>query len=114
MKKYAAAFHLNILNSSTVEGSSFNKTTGTWTFKVRTPLGTKIVKSKHFVQCTGVGGQAPYIPSIPGESEYQGINIHSERYKNPQTLSDKGAKVNLPVPLPLLHTLPASASGLRN
>lgn len=106
MKKYAAAFHLNILNSSRVEGSSFNKTTGTWTFKVRTPLGTKIVKSKHLVLCTGVGGQTPYVPKIPGE--YNGVNIHSERYKNPQkSLSDKGVKVSPPLSL---TTSPVSAS----
>lgn len=93
MKKYAATFNVNILNSSTLEGSSFNKTAGIWSFKVRTPKGTKVIKSKYFVQSTGVGGQKAFVPSIPGE--YKGVNIHSDRYKNPRTLSDKGAKVSL-------------------
>lgn len=91
MKKYAATFHLNSLYSSYIEGSSFNKTTKKWTFKVRTPQGTKIVKSKILVQCTGIGGQKGFVPEIPGE--YKGVNIHSDRYKNPRTLTDKGAKV---------------------
>lgn len=101
MKKYVATFHLNYLNSSTVEGSSFNKTTGKWTCKVRTPFGIKIVKSKHFVQSTGVVGRTPYIPDIPGE--YKGFSIHSGYYKNPRTLTDKGAKVK-PTP-PFLPSL---------
>lgn len=93
MKNYAAAFHLNILNSSSVEGSSFNAASGTWTVLVRTPSGNKVVKAKHLVQSTGIGGAKPYIPELPGAGSYKGINIHSAEYKNPKTLSDKGAKV---------------------
>lgn len=92
MKNYAEAFHLNILNSSVLEGSSFNRTRGMWTFKVRTPSGTKTVKSKHLVQCTGIGSSKPYVPSLPGE--YQGINIHSAEYKNAKKLIERGAKVS--------------------
>lgn len=93
MKTYAATFHLNILNASTVEGSSFNTTTRTWTVKVRTPAGIKVIKAKHLVMSTGIGGSKPYLPDLPGVEGYKGVNIHSERYKNPQTLTDKGAKV---------------------
>lgn len=93
MRMYATTFNLNILHSSALEGSSFNTTTRTWTLKVRTPAGLKVVRSKHLVQCTGVGGSKPFMPNLPGAESYQGVNIHSERYKNPQTLTDQGAKV---------------------
>ncbi|CAN8101232.1 unnamed protein product [Discula destructiva] len=92
MKNYVATFHLNMLNSSSVQESSFNQTTRTWNFKIRTPFGTKVVKSKHLVQSTGIGGQCGYVPDIPGAMDFKGVNIHSEQYKNPRTLSDKGAK----------------------
>lgn len=93
MKKYATTFNLNILHSSSVEGSSFNTATHTWTVKVRTPTGSKVVRAKHLVQSTGVGGSKPFVPNLPGAEDYKGVNIHSERYKNPQTLTDQGAKV---------------------
>lgn len=98
MKKYASTFNLNILHSSRVEGSSFNTTTRMWTIKVRTPAGSKIVRSKHLVQCTGIGGSKGFVPNLPGAEEYQGVNIHSERYKNPRTLTDQGAKVRETLP----------------
>ncbi|KAF3764155.1 hypothetical protein M406DRAFT_71282 [Cryphonectria parasitica EP155] len=90
MKNYAAAFHLPIFNSSVVEGCSLNQARGIWTFKVRTPQGVRTVKSKHLVQATGVFGVAPYVPELPGE--YQGVVVHSAQYKNPKTLTDRGAK----------------------
>lgn len=94
MKRYASNFNLNILHSSWVECSSFNKVTKTWNVKIRTPSGTKTVKAKHLVQATGIGGAEPYIPEIPGADVYKGINIHSVEYKNPKILSEKGAKVS--------------------
>lgn len=95
MKNYAATFDLNILQSSFVEGTSFNESTGIWDVKIHTPQGRKNLKAKHLVQATGIGGSKPYTPDIPGEDLYKGINIHSEKYKNPKTLSDKGVKVRI-------------------
>lgn len=94
MRNYAAKYHLNILCESRTVGSSFNKTKGVWTVKVQTPYGVKIVRAKHLVQSTGLGGDKPYRPQLPGEDTYKGLNIHSAQYKNPTTLSDKGAKVS--------------------
>lgn len=93
MKNYAAALHLNLLNSSHLVGSSFDQARGIWTFRVHTPHGLKTIKSKHLAQCTGIGGTQPFIPDIPGE--YEGINIHSAEYKNPQVLAEKGVKVRM-------------------
>lgn len=94
MRNYAAAFHLNVLGSSAVEACSFRRATRTWTLRVRTPSGTKVVRARHLVQCTSVGGSKPYMPSLPGAEAYKGVSIHSAEYKNPGTLSAKGAKVS--------------------
>lgn len=91
MKRYAEAFNLNLLNSSTVEASCFNESKGTWHFKVQTPWGQKTVVAKHLVQATGSVASTPYLPSIPGQ--YDGVSIHSAEYKNPKVLSQEGVKV---------------------
>lgn len=97
MKTYAATFHLNILNSSTVEESSFSQSKGVWSVKVATPYGVKTVVAKHLVQATGIGCQKPYVPSISGKDLYGGISMHSTEYKNPKQLIDQGAKVTHPL-----------------
>ncbi|KAJ5935764.1 hypothetical protein N7466_005311 [Penicillium verhagenii] len=90
MKRYVQAFDLNLLSSSTIEASSFNDSTDTWRFKIRTPWGLKTVTSKHVVQATGVGCTKPYIPQLPGS--YDGVSIHSSQYKNPLELKKLGVK----------------------
>lgn len=98
MKNYATTFNLNILNSSTVEASSFNRSKGTWSVRIQTPYGVKTVTAKHLVQCTGIGCQKPFTPKIPGKELYKGISIHSAEYKNPKQLIDQGVKVRSPFP----------------
>lgn len=108
MRNYAAAFHLNILHSSTLEGSSYSASRRCWTARVRTPAGVRVVRARHLVQATGIGGSKPFVPSLPGAEGYKGVNIHSAAYKNPRTLTDKGAKVrNGPPPLDELEDPPS-------
>ncbi|ROW11857.1 hypothetical protein VPNG_04914 [Cytospora leucostoma] len=92
MKNYADTFKLNIINSSTVEASSLNQSKGVWDIKIHTPHGSKTVKARHLVQCTGTTGQRPFIPNIPGKESYKGTSVHSAEYKNPKQLIDLGAK----------------------
>ncbi|KUI59726.1 putative indole-3-pyruvate monooxygenase YUCCA11 [Cytospora mali] len=92
MKNYAAAFNLNILNSSTVEASSFSQSKCIWNARIRTPHGIKTVVARNLVQSTGIGSQKAFIPDIPGKESFKGINIHSAIYKNPEQLSLQGAK----------------------
>ncbi|KAJ6084548.1 hypothetical protein N7486_011348 [Penicillium sp. IBT 16267x] len=90
MKRYAEALKINLLNSSTVEASSFNESTDTWLFKIRTPWGQKMVTSKHVVQATGIGCTKPFIPIIP--DNHSGISMHSSQYRNPWELKKLGVK----------------------
>lgn len=96
MREYASKFNLNILHSSTLVGSSFNKAKGVWNAKIRTPFGIKTLRAKQLVQATGVGCDHPYIPKLPGKESYKGVtNFHSKEYKNPRQLLDKGSKASL-------------------
>ncbi|KAG8157406.1 hypothetical protein KVR01_012790 [Diaporthe batatas] len=93
MRDFASKFNLNILHSSWLVGSSFNKTKGVWNAKIHTPFGIKTVRAPQLVQATGVGCDHPYIPKLPGKELYKGVaSIHSKHYKNPKVLQDKGAK----------------------
>ncbi|KAJ5632118.1 hypothetical protein N7490_008457 [Penicillium lividum] len=90
MKRYAQVFTLNLLNSSTIEASSFNESTDSWRFKIRTPSGSKTVTCKHVVQATGLGCTKPFVPQLPGN--YSGVSIHSSQYRNPSELKRLGVK----------------------
>ncbi|KAI3390953.1 hypothetical protein diail_8327 [Diaporthe ilicicola] len=93
MREFASKFNLNILHSSVLVGSSFNKTKGVWNAKIRTPFGIKTLRAKQLVQATGVGCDHPYIPKLPGKESYKGVaSFHSKEYKNPKQLFDRGAK----------------------
>lgn len=95
MREFAKKFNLNILHSSTLVGSSFNKVKGVWNARIRTPFGIKTLRAKQLVQCTGVGCDHPYIPKLPGKELYKGLaSFHSKEYKNPRQLLDKGAKAS--------------------
>lgn len=99
MKEFASKFNLNILHSSWLVGSSFNKTKGVWNVKIHTPFGTKTLRARQLVQATGVGCDHAYIPKLPGKELYKGVaSFHSKYYKNPKVLQDKGAKVSKHLP----------------
>lgn len=96
MREFASKFNLNILHSSWLVGSSFNKIKGVWNARIHTPFGIKTIRARQLVQATGVGCDHPYIPKLRGKEEYQGLaNFHSKYYKNPKQLLDKGAKVRI-------------------
>ncbi|POS69877.1 hypothetical protein DHEL01_v211728, partial [Diaporthe helianthi] len=93
MREFASKFKLNILHSSWLVGSSFNKTKGVWNVKLHTPSGIKTLRAPQLVQATGVGCDQPYMPKLPGKELYKGVaNFHSKYYQNPRGLLDKGAK----------------------
>jgi hypothetical protein len=101
MQRYAAAFKLNMLNSTTIKWTSYDTLRKRWTVKLDTPSGEKNVTSRIFVQATGIGSSKPYVPEIPNKHLYKGINLHSNGFKNGKDLVEKGVKVSIvPVPQP--------------
>lgn len=96
MREFAKKFNLNILHSSILVGSSFNKAKGVWNAKIRTPFGIKTLRAKQLVQSAGLGCDHPYIPKLPGKELYKGVaSFHSKEYKNPKQLLEKGAKASV-------------------
>ncbi|KAH8887797.1 FAD/NAD(P)-binding domain-containing protein [Thozetella sp. PMI_491] len=92
MQRYAAAFKLNMLNSTTIKWTSYDPLRKRWRVKLDTPSGEKNVVSKIFVQATGIGSSKPYIPDIPDKHLYKGINLHSTQFKNGKDLVGIGAR----------------------
>ncbi|RSL96375.1 hypothetical protein CEP52_011498 [Fusarium oligoseptatum] len=93
VQRYVAAFHLNFITSAKIQSTFYNQSTRRWTIKFQTPSGQRVAVSKHLVQATGVRSQKPYLPLVPNECLYQGINIHSVEFKNGNELKKQGVKV---------------------
>jgi cation diffusion facilitator CzcD-associated flavoprotein CzcO len=100
LKRYAAAFDLNIVHSVTVKATSYDETQKEWTVRISTPEGDKTIVCKHLVQATGICSAKPNIPQISDPQLYKGISLHSTSYKNPKLLIDRGAKAS---PMPLIN-----------
>lgn len=94
-KRIASTFDLNIWLGTTVKSTTQNATTKDWTIVLQTPNGERTVHAKHLVQATGVGSRFPYIPKLDNdETQYKGISIHSQYFKNGTLLAEKGVKVS--------------------
>lgn len=94
VRRYVAAFNLNIINSAKIRSTQYDQSAKRWIVKFQTPGGECTAVSKHLVQATGLGSQKPYLPPIAGENLYEGISVHSEQYQNAEKLKEQGAKVS--------------------
>lgn len=94
MKRYAAAFRLNMLNSTTIKHTSYDLAAKRWTVKLNTPAGERMVRARCFVQSTGIGCVRPHVPDIPGRGGYRGISVHSAQFWSAKQLKEKGVKVS--------------------
>ncbi|KKY36778.1 putative flavoprotein involved in k+ transport [Diaporthe ampelina] len=92
LRKYAAAFQLNVINSAKILSTSFDAASKQWTVSLSTPAGEHTVVSKHLVQATGIGSQKPFVPAIADEGQFGGVSIHSTRYKNGKEMVAQGVK----------------------
>lgn len=95
MRKYVAAFNLNVITSAKIKATQYDDSVKRWTVKFETPSGEYTAVSKQLVQATGVGSQKPNLPSIADRHLYKGISLHSAQYKNAKELRERGAKVSL-------------------
>ncbi|KAI1779526.1 FAD/NAD(P)-binding domain-containing protein [Hypoxylon cercidicola] len=99
LKRYAAAFNLNIINSVNIQSTLYDQVGKQWAVKFRTPDGERKIICKQLVQATGICSQKPYTPPIPGSNHYRGINIHSVQYKSGKSIVTQGAKSALVIGL---------------
>ncbi|KAF4955915.1 hypothetical protein FSARC_11730 [Fusarium sarcochroum] len=92
LRRFVAAFNLNVITSAKIQSTVYDKSTGRWTIKFQTPNGLRTATAKQLVQATGIASQKPYVPTIADEQLYKGISIHSTTYKNGRQLADQGVK----------------------
>ncbi|KUJ18522.1 FAD/NAD(P)-binding domain-containing protein [Mollisia scopiformis] len=92
IKRFVDEFHLHVLHCTTVNATTFDNRSKSWTIKLLRNTVEKTVTCKHLVLATGVGFQGPYMPKLPGIEKYGGINIHSTSYKNASLLAEGGVK----------------------
>ncbi|RSL82867.1 hypothetical protein CEP51_004883 [Fusarium floridanum] len=92
VQRYVATFHLSFIASAKIQSTVYNQSTRRWTIKFQTPSGQRVAVSKHLVQATGVRSQKPYLPLVPDECLYKGINIHSVDFRNGDELKKQGVK----------------------
>ncbi|PYH41043.1 FAD/NAD(P)-binding domain-containing protein [Aspergillus saccharolyticus JOP 1030-1] len=95
VKRYVATFQLNIITSAHIQPTHYDQTTQQWQIKLQTPSGQKPAVAKHLVLASGIASQQRYVPSLPNQETYQGINIHSTQYQNARKLVDQAAKTVL-------------------
>ncbi|KAI0540379.1 hypothetical protein GGR58DRAFT_461129 [Xylaria digitata] len=93
-RQYAENFHLNVILSAKVQSTFYHTLEKRYTVALNVDNGsrTKTIICKHFIQATGFGGGAPYLPAIQDKDLYKGVIIHSTRYQNAQLLAKDGVK----------------------
>ncbi|TQB67870.1 hypothetical protein MPDQ_004495 [Monascus purpureus] len=95
VRRYVAAFNLNIITSAQILSTQYDQLSQRWTVKFQTPAGQRTAVSRHLVQATGLGSQKPYLPPMKDEGLYKGTRVHSAQYRNAKEFTDQGAKTAL-------------------
>jgi cation diffusion facilitator CzcD-associated flavoprotein CzcO len=78
---YASSMELNVWTSTQLLASEFDEATSSWTLRVQTEDGERVVRPRHVVLATGAAGE-PNIPEIAGISDFQGEYYHSSRHQS--------------------------------
>ncbi|MGR3524550.1 MAG: flavin-containing monooxygenase [Paracoccaceae bacterium] len=90
---YADALEINCWTDTEMVSGEWSETEKFWTVRLRRGDGfERVVKPKHLVFANGVSSY-PYIPDLPGISDFKGDMIHSEGFKNGSLWSGKHALV---------------------
>jgi putative flavoprotein involved in K+ transport len=88
---YADAMEINCWTDSEFAAADWDAATGTWTARVKRGDGSeRVVRPRHLVFANGVSSY-PYIPELPGLSDFKGNVIHSEGFHNGAAWAGKRA-----------------------
>lgn len=79
---YASLMELNVWTKTTIETSSYNETTKSWTVTLRRRDGSlRTLRPRHIVFATGHSGEA-LVPSFPGQDQFKGTTYHTSAHKD--------------------------------
>ncbi|KAG7091576.1 hypothetical protein E1B28_010598 [Marasmius oreades] len=92
LESYADTLDLAVWTETRVVGNArWNQEDKTWTVELeRGGKGRRVVKVKHIVFATGLGGGVPNVPKIPGVDKFKGKIYHSSEFKSAR--NHKGEK----------------------
>src|SRR6202171_3448785 len=90
---YVDAMELNYWTGTEFESGAYDEVEGRWSVVLRPADGSKReMHPRHVVMATGVSG-IPNLPDIPGLKNFAGTVLHSSRYSDGETWTDKKALV---------------------
>ncbi|GJE99191.1 NAD(P)/FAD-dependent oxidoreductase [Phanerochaete sordida] len=86
---YATNQHLTIWTSTTLVGQpTYNPDTRRWRVTVSRAGTSVTLHPKHIVLATGLLG-APYLPSLPGRTNFTGVVLHASAFDSPAPFEGK-------------------------
>jgi cation diffusion facilitator CzcD-associated flavoprotein CzcO len=87
---YASLMELNVWMSTTIQKSTYDDATKSWTVIVKRGDGTeRTLKPKHVIFCTGHAGE-PKIPTFKGQDTFKGTVYHGSQHQD-ATQNHKGS-----------------------
>lgn len=89
---YAEAMELNVWTSAEMTEATYDEGSATWTLKVDTREGERVIRPKDVILATGAAGE-PNIPDLPGLESFRGTAYHSSKHSAGEKWKGKKAVV---------------------
>lgn len=78
---YAEAMELNVWTEADMHESSYDRASGRWTLKVRTPEGERTLHPRDVILATGAAAEVN-LPDFPGRESFAGVSYHSSGHSS--------------------------------
>lgn len=94
LESYAKFLELNVWTSTEVVESRYDEASGEWELLLRrADRTTRKMRCKHVVIATGVSGDTPKKPRLPGQENFKGEVLHSSEFHTGRPWAGKHAVV---------------------
>ncbi|MFW0783506.1 NAD(P)/FAD-dependent oxidoreductase [Gordonia sp. CPCC 206044] len=90
---YSRAMELNVWTSSSIDTSSYDRSSARWLVRVDRDGESRELRPRHVVLATGLSGTEPLVPTFDGQDEFAGALMHSSEYTDGTSLSGKRVAV---------------------
>jgi cation diffusion facilitator CzcD-associated flavoprotein CzcO len=94
LEGYAEFMELNVWTSTEFCGASYDEAARRWTIRLTRADGSeRVMHPQHLVLATGGVSGTPYLPDIPGLSDFAGLTVHSSAFGSGQKYDVRTAVV---------------------
>jgi hypothetical protein len=94
LEGYAKFLELNVWTSTSVESSEYDEASGRWRVELARGDGTRrVLNTPHLVISTGLSGNTPKRPKMPGLDTFKGKVLHSSEFTSGAEWAGKNALV---------------------